>query len=118
MAGYRKIQRDKDKWVPDLKKISYLSSLGFTEKQIASALNVDYAVFRYHRTLEDSPVNQAMEEGLNSTIEKATKKLIEKIEEGNLDAVKYFLNKKGGWEDSQSVQGQVKPSNFTVKRIS
>ena len=105
-------------WKPldHLDEVKQLASLGLTEKQIATKLNVHPDVFRHHR-MHTPALERAMQAGLNNTIIIATTQLQMLINQGDFKAIKFFLEKKGGWGDNIMIDGPSKPSfnNFNLK---
>lgn len=97
-----------------LSEIKYLSSLGLSEKQIASKLSLHHAVLRYHRN-NDPEVEAAFQEGLTSTILIATERLQKLITQGDFKAIKFFLEKKGGWQDTVHITERKLPSRTDFK---
>ena len=93
-----------------IEEVKYLSSLGLNDKQIATKLNLHVDEFRFHRKncLE---LEQAMQAGLNETILSATVQLQRLINSGDFKAIKFFLEKKGGWQDNIQVIQPSKPSH-------
>lgn len=112
---------DVSKWKPseeELDIITYMASLGFSEKQIANKMNIEQSVFRWVR--QNNPmINKAIDDGLNSTIQLAAEKLLDKIEKGDLNAIIFFLSRKGGWVIEQNVNVSSKKSfKPLLKKIS
>lgn len=103
-------------WNPldHLVEVRKLAALGLSEKQIATKLNVHPDVLRHHRT-KCKELEQAIQEGLNNTIIIATTQLQMLINQGDFKAIKFFLEKKGGWGDQIQVDGVNKPSFGTFQ---
>lgn len=103
-------------WNPKghLKEITYLASLGLTEKQIATKLNIHQDVLRYHRN-NNPELENALQIGLNSTIIIAVEQLTNLIKGGDFKAIKFFLEKKAGWGDSIVSDSNVKPTHSTFQ---
>lgn len=105
------------KWKPKdhLAEVKKLASLGLTEAQIATKLNVHPDVFRWHRN-DCKELERAMQEGLNTTIESA-EGLLQLIRQQDFKAIKFWLEKRGGWGDDISTSTVSKPSfnNFNLK---
>lgn len=101
-----------------LSEIKYLSSLGLSEKQIASKLSIHHDALRYYRNTVPE-VESAFQEGLTTTIMIATQKLQELIISGDFKAVKFFLEKKGGWQDTIHITERKLPSrnDFKLNKI-
>lgn len=106
-------------WNPldHLDEMRELASLGLTEKQIATRLNIHQDVLRYYRN-SNAKVDQAIQEGLNNTIYEATRQLGRLINGGDFKAIKFFLEKKGGWSDNIQLEIS-KPTNksFVLKQV-
>lgn len=93
-----------------LEEVKYLASLGLNDKQIATKLNLHVDEFRFHR--KNCPeLEQAMQSGLNETILSATVQLQRLINSGDFKAIKFFLEKKGGWQDTIQTSQPSKPSH-------
>jgi hypothetical protein len=98
-----------------LAEITTLASLGLNEKQIANRLNLHPDVFRFYRN-KHPEVNDAIQQGLSHTIELATTQLNLLIQQGDFKAIKFFLEKKGGWGDH--IQFEVnKPTNKSFNLV-
>ena len=88
-------------WNPleHLDEVRELSSLGLSERNMASKLNVHPDSFRHFR--KNIPeFDKAVVDGLNSTIIIAAIELKRLIHSGDFKAIKFFLEKKGGWGDA------------------
>lgn len=93
-----------------VEEVKYLASLGLNDKQIATKLNLHVDEFRYHR--KNCPeLEQAMQSGLNETIVNATVQLGRLINSGDFKAIKFFLEKKGGWDNQVQIEPTQKPSH-------
>jgi hypothetical protein len=105
-------------WNPldHLDEVKQLASLGLSEKQISTKLNIHAEVMRYHR-MHCKKFEQAIQEGLNNTIIIATQQLNSLINQGDFKAIKFFLEKKAGWGDLAITDSSSKPSfnNFNLK---
>ena len=100
-------------WDPlkHLAEVKHLSSLGLSERTIASRMNVDPATFRYYRK-QVPAFDKAVTDGLDETIISAATGLKALIEQGDFKAIKFFLEKRGGWGDTVQ-QAAVLPSHDT-----
>lgn len=101
-----------------LDEIKRLASLGMSEAQIATKLNIDKASMRaFRRTFPE--VEQAIQQGLNESIEQATASLMAMVKSADFRAIKYFLDKKGGWGDQSIEISSSKPSiaSFELKLV-
>lgn len=90
----------------DYEKVKFLASKGLYNKQIAPVLGISYPSFQQRLSVEPE-LKQALEEGKELGIANVTLKLYEKVEEGNLQAMMFFLKYRGHWvkDDSLKVSG-------------
>ena len=93
-----------------LDEVRKLASLGLSEAQIAMRLNVHLDIFRYHRQ-KCKELDRAIQEGLNSTVIRAAEELQRLIMSCDFKAIKFFLEKKGGWGNDTQVNTVKKPSH-------
>lgn len=109
-------------WQPleHLEKIEYLASLGLDEGQIAAQFNIPSTTLRYWR-VEEPKVNLAIERGLSSSILIATDQLNQMIQNGDFKAIRFFLERKGGWGTTVTIRNSLTlPSvdSFNLEEIS
>lgn len=87
------------KWWPTpeiIKKAREFASLGITEGQMQEYFNVGKDTW-IDRKRECVELQEALGKGRVGRIELVVSKLMEKILEGNLDAIKFFLSRRADW---------------------
>ncbi len=87
----------------DPKKVAVLAESGLFNKQIAAVLGISEVTF-CKKISADPCLKEALEAGRQRGIAFVTNKLWEKIKEGDLAAITFFLKFRGGWKDQGSLK--------------
>ena len=91
----------------DPEKVKLLASQGMYGTQIAPILGISYPAFR-KRLNSDKELREALDEGKEIGIAKATQALWKFIDKGNLQAIMFFLKYRGRWmekSDTPKISG-------------
>lgn len=104
------------RWTPTpevLAQIEILSKQGLTEASIARNIDLHPSTFSSKKT--DFPeITEAIEKGRAVGEGFVVSKLWGHIEKGNLNAIQFWLTRRGGWRETAEVQTQQdRPDGFT-----
>jgi len=69
----------------------HLASLNLGIMSICKALDIGWDTFDKHRKKKNSELSEALERGKAKGLQRATSKLMEKIEDGEFQAIQFYL---------------------------
>lgn len=87
-------------WKPDLVLLERLAYQGLSDKQLSESFGVHLDVFNHFKA-ENMDMHDAVVSGRSRQIELVTRKFMDKIQDGNIHAIMFFLKTKGGWAESK-----------------
>jgi len=77
--------------VIDYAYVEHLASLNLGIMSICKALDIGWDTFDKHRKKKNSELSEALERGKAKGLTRATSKLMEKIEDGEFQAIQFYL---------------------------
>ncbi len=77
--------------VIDYDRVEYLASLNLGIMDICRSLGVGWDTFNKHRNRKNSELADALNRGKAKGLQLATTKLMEKIQEGEFNAIQFYL---------------------------
>jgi len=77
--------------VIDYAYVEHLASLNLGIMSICKALDIGWDTFDKHRKKKNSELSEALERGKAKGLQRATSKLMEKIEDGEFQAIQFYL---------------------------
>lgn len=92
--------------VIDYERVEYLASLNMGIMDICKSLNVGWDTFNKHRIKKNSELAEALDRGKAKGLQLATSKLMEKIQDGEFNAIQFYLKSadRDTWSDKQTVE--------------
>ena len=92
--------------VIDYDRVEYLASLNLGIMDICRSLGVGWDTFNKHRTKKNSELSEALNRGKAKGLQLATTKLMEKIQDGEFNAIQFYLKSadRDTWSDKQTVE--------------
>jgi len=92
--------------VIDYERVEYLASLNMGIMDICKSLNVGWDTFNKHRIKKNSELAEALDRGKAKGLQLATSKLMEKIQDGEFNAIQFYLKSadRDTWADKQTVE--------------
>jgi len=98
--------------VIDYDRVEYLASLNLGIMDICRSLGIGWDTFNKHRNKKNSELSEALNRGKAKGLQLATTKLMEKIQDGEFNAIQFYLKSadRDTWSDKQTVE-----HNFNLK---
>ena len=92
--------------VIDYDRVEYLSSLNMGIMDICRSLGIGWDTFNKHRIKKNSELAEALNRGKAKGLQLATSKLMEKIQDGEFNAIQFYLKSadRDTWADKQTVE--------------
>ena len=92
--------------VIDYERVEYLASLNMGIMDVCKSLNVGWDTFNKHRIKKNSELAEALDRGKAKGLQLATSKLMEKIQDGEFNAIQFYLKSadRDTWSDKQTVE--------------
>jgi len=92
--------------VIDYERVEYLASLNMGIMDICKSLNVGWDTFNKHRIKKNSELAEALDRGKAKGLQLATSKLMEKIQDGEFNAIQFYLKSadRDTWAEKQTVE--------------
>ncbi len=87
----------------DYEKVEYLAGLGLTQDKIALALGCCVRTIRNH-ALKNAEFAEALARGMAKREVMVASKLAERCDDGDVSAIKFYLQAVAGWREKQEVQ--------------
>ena len=75
----------------DYEQVEHLASLNLGIMDICRSIGVGWDTFDKHRKKKNSELSEALERGKAKGLQRATSKLMEKIEDGEFQAIQFYL---------------------------
>tara|TARA_B100001057_G_scaffold460083_1_gene510836 strand:+ start:206 stop:667 length:462 start_codon:yes stop_codon:yes gene_type:complete len=75
----------------DLDRVEYLASLNMGIMDICKSLGVGWDTFNKHRNKKNSELSERLAIGKSKGLERATAKLMDKINDGEFNAIQFYL---------------------------
>ena len=75
----------------DMQQVEHLASLNLGIMDICRSIGVGWDTFNKHRNKKNSELSDALERGKAKGLQRATSKLMEKIEDGEFQAIQFYL---------------------------
>ena len=95
--------KGRPKWMPDLKEVEKLASLGLSNEEIAKALTISTSTLYQHKK-EYSDFSEALQRGGAKGIATVAGALYTKATSGDTMAIKFYLQSRAGWTDKITAQ--------------
>lgn len=92
-------------WVPDYEKIENSAQLGLQDKEIAALSGVSHQVFCSKKN-ELPELVEALARGRAKGTSMAATALWREIVKGDVNATKFFLERKAGWKQKQVIESR------------
>jgi DNA-binding XRE family transcriptional regulator len=87
-------------WIPpDLKKVEQYAAQGMTQDQIAAALGINRSTL-YDKKKQFRDFADAIDRGKAKGISIVTSRLMQQVESGNTDAIKFYLSRRADWRET------------------
>ena len=86
----------------DYNKVEHLAGLGLSRESIATALGCSVRTV-FNRLNQDPEFAAAFEKGRAISEVVVASKLMEKCNEGNISAIKFYLNSVAGWRSNANI---------------
>ena len=98
--------------VIDYDRVEYLASLNLGIMDICRSLGIGWDTVNKHRNKKNSELSEALNRGKAKGLQLATTKLMEKIQDGEFNAIQFYLKSadRDTWSDKQTVE-----HNFNLK---
>ena len=92
--------------VIDYERVEYLASLNMGIMDICRSLGIGWDTFNKHRIKKNSELAEALNRGKAKGLQLATSKLMEKIQDGEFNAIQFYLKSadRDTWADKQTVE--------------
>lgn len=89
----------------DMQQVEHLASLNLGIMDICRSIGVGWDTFNKHRNKKNSELSDALERGKAKGLTRATSKLMEKIEDGEFQAIQFYLKSadREKWAERQEV---------------
>ena len=89
----------------DMQQVEHLASLNLGIMDICRSIGVGWDTFNKHRNKKNSELSDALERGKAKGLQRATSKLMEKIEDGEFQAIQFYLKSadREKWAERQEV---------------
>ena len=84
-------KRGRKPLVIDYDQVEHLASLNLGIMDICRSIGVGWDTFNKHRNKKNSELSDALERGKAKGLQRATSKLMEKIEDGEFQAIQFYL---------------------------
>ena len=91
--------------VIDYDQVEHLASLNLGIMDICKSLGMGWDTFNKHRQKKNSELSDRLEKGKAKGLQRATSKLMEKIEDGEFQAIQFYLKSadREKWAERQEV---------------
>ena len=91
--------------VIDYDQVEHLASLNLGIMDICKSLGMGWDTFNKHRQKKNSELSDRLERGKAKGLQRATSKLMEKIEDGEFQAIQFYLKSadREKWAERQEV---------------
>ena len=88
-----------------MQQVEHLASLNLGIMDICRSIGVGWDTFNKHRNKKNSELSDALERGKAKGLQRATSKLMEKIEDGEFQAIQFYLKPadREKWAERQEV---------------
>ena len=98
-------KRGRKPFIIDLQKVEYLASLNLGIMDICRSLGVGWDTFDKNRKKKNSELSDALDRGKAKGLQRATSKLMEKIEDGEFNAIQFYLKSadRERWAEKQEI---------------
>jgi hypothetical protein len=96
-------QRGRKAWVPDLEKIERYAMQAMDDKDIAALCGIHHQGFCTKKT-EIPELKEALDRGRSKGIQIASGELLKMVLKGDRDATKFYLERKGGWKQTNVLE--------------
>ena len=92
--------------VIDYERVEYLASLNMGIMDICRSLGIGWDTFNKHRIKKNSELKESLDRGKAKGLQLATSKLMEKIQDGEFNAIQFYLKSadRDTWADKQTVE--------------
>ena len=92
--------------VIDYDRVEYLASLNLGIMDICRSLGIGWDTFNKHTNKKNSELSEALNRGKAKGLQLATTKLMEKIQDGEFNAIQFYLKSadRDTWSDKQTVE--------------
>jgi len=92
--------------VIDYERVEYLASLNMGIMDICRSLGIGWDTFNKHRNKKNSELKERLDKGKAKGLQLATTKLMEKIQEGEFNAIQFYLKSadRETWAEKQTVE--------------
>ena len=89
----------------DYAQVEHLASLNLGIMDICRSIGVGWDTFDKHRKKKNSELSESLERGRSKGLQRATSKLMEKIEDGEFQAIQFYLKSadREKWAERQEV---------------
>ena len=90
----------------DPDRVEHLASQGLGVMDICRSLGVGWDTFNKHRNKKNSELKERLDKGKAKGLQLATTKLMEKIQEGEFNAIQFYLKSadRETWAEKQTVE--------------
>lgn len=100
----------------DLDKVEFWASRHLSIENMAALMGIGRTLI-YEMMNENEQFKQdfeaAIESGKAKTVEMATNKLLELVEEGHPQSIQYYLERRGGWTKTETIKNEHTGPNGT-----
>lgn len=103
-------------WVPELDNIERWAMQGMDDKDIAALSMITAEEFCRKKT-QLPQLKEALDKGRSKGIQIASGKLLEMILKGDRDATKFFLERKGGWKQTNVIEKKKALKDMTDEEL-
>ena len=83
-------------WTPNLPLVQKMAALGLTNNQIADSLGINRSTF-YRKKQEIKEFKESFERGRSQGLVIVASKMMEEIQNGNVQLIKLYLTTRAGW---------------------
>jgi len=92
--------------VIDYERVEYLASLNMGIMDICRSLGIGWDTFNKHRIKKNSELKESLDRGKAKGLQLATSKLMEKIQDGEFNAIQFYLKSadRDTWAEKQTVE--------------
>lgn len=95
-----KAKTGRPEWIPpDLKRVEQYAAQGMTQDQIADALGINRSTL-YAKKKQYKDFSDAIDRGKAQGIRIVTSRLMQQVESGNTDAIKFYLARRADWRET------------------
>jgi hypothetical protein len=92
----------------DRAQVESMGEIGLTQLQVAQCLSISPGAWA-RLCARDPELKAAWERGQSKGVARVASALYEKVGEGNLNAMMFFLRAKGGWSDKPTEGAPIAP---------